>query len=294
MDQKESASIKGKVCVTGAAGFFGSWLVKRLLESGYNVEGTVRDPGDYKKIGHLWELEGAKERLHLVRAELMDEGSFDDAIIGCEGVFHAAFPVLYPKSDPKAEVLDPAVEGTLNVLRSCKKSPLLKKVVLTSSTSAVARSSSDPKQPLDENSWSNAQECEKLKAWYPLGKLLAEQAAWRFAKENGDNEKFARRGRMGYVHIDDVASCHILVYENDNTEGRYLCTSTVLEVPELASILAKRYPWLPIPTSFPSYVQGPRFEYDTSKVQKLGIKFKGIEEMFDDAIQSLKEQGHLP
>ncbi|XP_020275409.1 tetraketide alpha-pyrone reductase 1-like isoform X3 [Asparagus officinalis] len=282
--------------------------------------------GDYKKIGHLWELEGAKERLHLVRAELMDEGSFDDAIIGCEGVFHAAFPVLYPKSDPKAEVLDPAVEGTLNVLRSCKKSPLLKKVVLTSSTSAVARSSSDPKQPLDENSWSNAQECEKLKAWYPLGKLLAEQAAWRFAKENGinlvsvipsfiigpslcnlhvtasdilsllkgDNEKFARRGRMGYVHIDDVASCHILVYENDNTEGRYLCTSTVLEVPELASILAKRYPWLPIPTSFPSYVQGPRFEYDTSKVQKLGIKFKGIEEMFDDAIQSLKEQGHLP
>lgn len=58
--------------------------------------------GDYKKIGHLWELEGAKERLHLVRAELMEDGSFDSAIMGCEGVFHTAFPVLYPKSDPKA------------------------------------------------------------------------------------------------------------------------------------------------------------------------------------------------
>ena len=45
MDQKKSAGIKGKVCVTGAAGFFASWLVKRLLEAGYHVEGTVRDPG---------------------------------------------------------------------------------------------------------------------------------------------------------------------------------------------------------------------------------------------------------
>lgn len=64
--------------------------------------------GNDKKLGHLWRLEGAKERLRLVRADLMVEGSFDDAIMGCDGVFHSASPVLdRPASDPKANFLLP-------------------------------------------------------------------------------------------------------------------------------------------------------------------------------------------
>lgn len=60
-------------------------------------------PGNEKKLGHLWRLEGAKERLQLMKADLMEEGSFDDAIMGCDGVFHTASPVLgRPTSDPKA------------------------------------------------------------------------------------------------------------------------------------------------------------------------------------------------
>lgn len=143
---EEVSGSKGRVCVTGASGYVASWLVKRLLQSGYHVIGTVRDPGsitpfllhhhqlmslfifrqnsvliwtrfthlfrlqdgtnnnrfagDHKKLAHLWELEGAKDRLQLVKANLMDEGSFDDAIMGCEGVFHTASPVvvaMYPK-----------------------------------------------------------------------------------------------------------------------------------------------------------------------------------------------------
>lgn len=58
--------------------------------------------GDYKKTSHLWELEGAKERLQLVKADLMEEGSFDEAVMGCKGVFHIASPVLKGHSDPKA------------------------------------------------------------------------------------------------------------------------------------------------------------------------------------------------
>lgn len=58
--------------------------------------------GNEKKLAHLWRLEGAKERLRLVKADLMAEGSFDDAIFGCHGVFHTASPVLKPSSDPKA------------------------------------------------------------------------------------------------------------------------------------------------------------------------------------------------
>lgn len=110
--------VKGKVCVTGASGFLASWLVKRLLLCGYHVIGTVRDPANEKKVAHLWRLEGANERLKLVRADLLEEGSFDDAIMGCQGVFHTASPVRKSSFHPKEEIVELAVKGTVNVLIS--------------------------------------------------------------------------------------------------------------------------------------------------------------------------------
>uniref|UniRef100_A0A2N9J7I1 NAD-dependent epimerase/dehydratase domain-containing protein n=1 Tax=Fagus sylvatica TaxID=28930 RepID=A0A2N9J7I1_FAGSY len=324
MDDK--MEFKGKICVTGASGFLASWIIKRLLLSGYHVIGTVRDPGNEKKLAHLLSLEGARERLQLVKADLMEEGSFDHAIMECHGVFHTASPVLKPSSDPKAEILEPAIEGTLNVLRSCKKNPSLRRVVLTSSSSTVrARDDFEPNIPLDETSWSSAELCEKLQIWYALSKTLAERAAWEFCNKNGidlvtilpsfvigpslpqdlcstasdvlgllkgEKEKFQWHGRMGYVHIDDVALCHILVYENQTAHGRYLCSSTVLDNDELASLLATRYPSLPIPKWFEP-TNRPFYEFNTSKLKSFGFKFKCIQEMFDDCIASLVEQGHL-
>uniref|UniRef100_A0A0D9XF67 NAD-dependent epimerase/dehydratase domain-containing protein n=1 Tax=Leersia perrieri TaxID=77586 RepID=A0A0D9XF67_9ORYZ len=262
-------SAKGKVCVTGASGFIASWLIKRLLESGYHVVGTVRNPGDREKVSHLWRLPGAKERLQLVRADLMEE------------------------------MLIPAINGTLNVLRSCKKNPFLKRVVLTSSSSTL---------------------------WYALAKISAEKAAWEFAKENsidvvtvlpsfvigpslshelsvtasdilgllqGDTERFSSYGRMGYVHIDDVASCHILVYETPQATGRYLCNSVVLDNNELVALLAKQYPIFPIPRRLRNPYGKQSYQLNTSRIQQLGLKFKGVEEMFGDCVESLKDQGHL-
>ncbi|KAL3514932.1 hypothetical protein ACH5RR_021834 [Cinchona calisaya] len=325
----ENAEVKGKVCVTGASGFLASWLIKRLLLSGYQVTGTVRDPENAKKVAHLWRLEGAKERLTVVKGELLVEGSFDEAVMGCEGVFHTASPVLgRPASDPKAEILKPAVEGTLNVLRSCKKNPYLKRVVLTSSSSTMrAREDYDPNIPLDESSWSSETLCERLKLWYVLSKTLAEKAAWKFCQENkidlvtllpsfvigpslspelcstaadvlgllkGETQKFEWHGRMGYVHIDDVALCHILAYERREAKGRYLCSSTVVDNDELASILSARYPHLPIPKRFNRLDGRPSYDLNTSKLQALGFKkFRSITEMFHDCIASLVEQGHL-
>lgn len=94
----------------------------------------------------------------------MEEGSFDDAVMGCEGVFHVASPVYFgPMSDPKTELIRIAVKGTLNVLQSCKRNPMLKKVVLSSSVSAVARPAVLPRGALDETSWSSAELCEEDK-----------------------------------------------------------------------------------------------------------------------------------
>ncbi|KAE8796920.1 Dihydroflavonol-4-reductase [Hordeum vulgare] len=125
------------VCVTGASGYIASWLVKLLLHRGYTVRATVRDTADPKKTLHLQALEGAKERLHLFKASLLEEGTFDAAIAGCDCVFHTASPFYHNVKDPKAELLDPAVNGTLNVLRSCKKASI-KRVIVTSSMAAVA------------------------------------------------------------------------------------------------------------------------------------------------------------
>ncbi|QHO07951.1 Tetraketide alpha-pyrone reductase [Arachis hypogaea] len=317
---------KERVCVTGASGFLASWLIKRLLLCGYHVIGTVRDLRKRKKYEHLWSLEGARERLHLVQADLMEEGSFDNAIFGCKGVFHIASPVLKPSSNVKAEMLEPALQGTLNVLRSCKKNPTLRRVVLTSSSSTLrVRDDLDPKVPLDESSWSSLELCKKLQAWYVMSKTMAERAAWDYCRENGidlvtilpsfvigpslppdlcstasdvlgllkgETERFQWHGRMGYVHIDDVALCHILVYENEDSHGRYLCSSVVMDNDDLVALLATRYPTLPIPKWFQK-LDRPHYDLNTSRLRSLGFKFKSIEEMFDDCIASFVQQGHL-
>lgn len=125
------------VRVTGASGYIATWLTKLLLERGYTVRATVRNLNDEKKTEHLLALDGAKERLHLFEADLLKEGSFDSAIDGCEGVFHTASPCHVDCKDPQAELIDPAVKGTINVLNSCAKSSTLKRVVLTSSAAAM-------------------------------------------------------------------------------------------------------------------------------------------------------------
>ncbi|GMN26251.1 hypothetical protein TIFTF001_001238 [Ficus carica] len=84
-----------------------------------------------------WKKVLSKDRLQLFKANLLEEGSFDSAVDGCEGVFHTASPVYSHANDPEAELLEPALKGTLNVLKSCAKSPSVRLVVLTSSAAAV-------------------------------------------------------------------------------------------------------------------------------------------------------------
>lgn len=114
-------------CVTGGTGFIAAYLVKSLLERGHTVRTTVRDPGknlasvalnklvctsstillivavvstgDDAKVGFLMEFSGAKERLKLYKANLLCEGSFDEAVNGVDGVFHTASPVVVPYND---------------------------------------------------------------------------------------------------------------------------------------------------------------------------------------------------
>ncbi|MBA0767627.1 hypothetical protein Gotri_016491 [Gossypium trilobum] len=132
------SSGEGKtVCVTGASGYIASCLVKQLLLRGYTVKASVRDPGQLK----------------LFKANLLEEGSYDSAVEGCEGVFHTASPFNHDVKDPEAELLDPAVKGTLNVLNSCTNSSSIKPVVLTSIIAAVTYNGKRRTPDVVDESW---------------------------------------------------------------------------------------------------------------------------------------------
>ena len=100
-------------------------------------------------------------------------------------------------------------------------------------------------------------------------------------------------GRMGYVHLDDVARAHILVYEDPSAEGRYICSAEEIVPQELAQRLAPRYPDLPIPRRFVNVPPMPYYTLNSSKLVQLGLKFQPLEAMFDDCIASFREKGLL-
>lgn len=315
------------VCVTGATGYIASWLVKLLLNRGYTVRATVRDPSDPKKVGHLHALDGAKERLNLFPANLLEEGSFDAAVEGCEGVFHTASPFYHDVKDPQAELLDPAVKGTLNVLNACAKVPSLKRVVLTSSMAAVSYNSKPrtPEVVVDESWFSDPNLCRETKMWYVLSKTLAEEAAWNFVKEKGIdlvtinpamvigpllqptlNTSAAAIARLfngsetynnmtfGWVHVKDVAMAHILAFEVPSAKGRYCLVESVAHYSDIVKILKELYPNATLPEKCADdkpFV--PLYQVSKEKTQSLGIDYIPLKTSLKETVESLKEKGFI-
>jgi len=167
-----------KVLVTGVSGFIAGALAKILVNKGYEVKGTVRSLGDKEKVSHLQEqLPGVQ----LLEADLLTEGSFDEAVQGCEWVFHTASPFFHNPKDPLKDLVEPALKGTLNVLNSVEKAGSTKRVVLTSSIAAVASFSVPPDHVYSEKDWNFDSVMEKEP--YRYSKKVAEEAAWEFSKE---------------------------------------------------------------------------------------------------------------
>nr|GLL24939.1 cinnamoyl-CoA reductase 1-like [Ipomoea trifida] len=322
---------EGKVvCVTGASGFIASWLVKHLLHRGYTVHATVRSLKDPNKVAHLLALDGAKERMHLFEADLLDENSFDTAINGCEGVFHTASPVSFSPSATKVELVDPAVKGTLNVLGSCVRTPSVKRVVVTSSTAAVMYKSNpiSPTDVIDETWFSDKEFAEETKQWYVLSKVLAEEAAWKYAGENSidmvslhpslvigpllqpiinfSSEVILKLIKEGkdfmtsspllncYVDVRDVANAHIEAFEMPSASGRYCLVGEPMHSSQLLKIVGQVYPSLAIPEKYKGDLPvAPTFKVSQEKAKSLGINFTSFAVSLKDTIESLKEKNFL-
>ncbi|KAK3035123.1 hypothetical protein RJ639_032625 [Escallonia herrerae] len=176
-----------RACVVGGTGFVASLLVKLLLEKGYAVNTTARDPDNQKKISHLLALESVGN-LKIFRADLTDEASFDAPVAGCDLVFHVATPVNFASEDPENDMIKPAIQGVVNVLKACAKAGTVKRVVLTSSAAAVSINQlNGTGLVVDEGHWSDVEFLSTAKppTWgYPVSKTLAEKAAWKVAEEN--------------------------------------------------------------------------------------------------------------
>ncbi|KAL8463254.1 hypothetical protein ACS0TY_034045 [Phlomoides rotata] len=316
-------------CVTGGTGFIAAYLINSLLEKGHTIRTTVRDPENVEKVGYLRELNGAKERLKIMRADLLDEGSFDAAVDGVDGVFHTASPVLVGYDDNvKEKLIDPCIKGTLNVLKSCKKTSSVKRVVLTSSCSSIRyRYDVGKVSPLNESHWSDLEYCKTYNLWYAYAKTKAEEEAWKFAEENGINLVVVNpsfvvgpllapqptstlllilaivkglRGeypntRVGFVHIDDVVNAHCLAMEESEASGRLICSNSVAYWSEIIQMLRAKYPSYPYENKCSSQKGDDNpHSMDSSKIIKLGLPpMKTFDQMFDDCITSFQERGFL-
>lgn len=267
------------VCVTGANGFIGSWLVRTLLQNPRyaSIHASIFPNSD---ASHLFALHpDAKSRIKLFEVDLLNAAAVSRAIDGCSGVFHVASPcTLDDPVDPQKELVLPAVQGTLNVLEAAKRFNV-KRVVLTSSISALVPNPNwPPNRVFDESSWTDLDYCESRGKWYPVSKTLAEKATWDYAEKNGidvvaihpstclgpllqnslnassavlqqllEGSKDTQEYHwLGAVHVKDVAKSQVLLFETPTASGRYLCTNGIYQFSDFANRVSKLYPDFPV------------------------------------------------
>nr|AHW45706.1 mutant dihydroflavonol 4-reductase [Allium cepa] len=328
---KEIGAAGGAVVVTGAGGYVGSWLVMKLLHYGYTVRATLRDSSDEANTKPLLELPGADTRLSLWEADLLQDGSFDHVISGSIAVFHVATPMDFDSIDPENEVIKPAVNGMLSIMKSCKKAGTVKRVIFTSSAGTV-NVEEHQKPEYDENSWSDIDFCRRVKmtGWmYFVSKSLAEKAAWEFAKAygidlvtiiptlvvgafittamppsmitalsliTGNEAHYSIIKQAQLVHLDDLCEAHILLLNHPKAEGRYICSSHDVTIYDMAKMFRQNYPQYYIPQQFEGIDKGIQpVRFSSKKLVDLGFRYKySMESMFDEAIKTCVERKFIP
>ena len=263
-----------QVLVTGASGFIATHIIQQLLTGGQvKVRGTVRSLKNEAKVKPLQDLvPDATYPLELVEADLLNEESWKEAVKGCTHVYHVASP--FPPSVPtdENEVIRPAVEGTLNVLKACSESGMIKRVVLTSSIAAIG---SGVTRDYNESDWAN-----DASSPYQKSKMLAERAAWDFVNKLEDDKKFELavvnpglvigpvlslassdstsqatvkkilenslpalvNVNFALVDVRDVALAHIAAMEKQEAAGnRHIIVSNNMWMKEIAEVVSREF-----------------------------------------------------
>ena len=179
------------VLVTGGSGFVGSHSILQLLANGHQVRTTVRSlkrEADVRAMLKQGGYEGSARRLTFFAADLEHDAGWLQAVAGCDYVLHVASP--FPQAVPKNEdeLIRPARDGALRVLRAARDARV-KRVVLTSSFAAVGYGHKQQSKPFDETDWTDLGDPKLLP--YTKSKTVAERAAWDFIAKEGDGLELA-------------------------------------------------------------------------------------------------------
>lgn len=187
----------GPVAVTGASGHIGSHVVSALVKRGYHVRACVTDQNNPDKTAHLIALNSGvyPGRVELRTANLLEEGSYDEVFAGCSAVLHVGTPMGYGNVNNPRQVYDGALNGTKNILGSVRKAGSVKRVVYTSSFSAIVHPA-PPGYVFTEKDWASDNRSRDPN-WadgsidtngdvaYSMAKVATEQMAYRIAADDG-------------------------------------------------------------------------------------------------------------
>jgi dihydroflavonol-4-reductase len=266
------------ILVTGASGFVGKWCVIKLLEKGYRVRGTVRSDKKAALVRRtVAEVVGddAASRLELVKADILADAGWPEAMAGVNAVMHVATIIRGDEPKDSSVVIRPAVEGTERVLRMAHDAGI-KRVILTSSIATVGygHGQTTGRRVYDETYFTKLESMRWTWA-YCVGKTKAERAAWDYARANGmelttihpgpiigpalDEDASISVGMVsglldnstpalpsnGFSIIDvrDVADMHVAALEHPESIGqRYLATAEYMPFPKVAEVVQELYP----------------------------------------------------
>lgn len=275
------------VLVTGATGYVAGRLVERLLQEGLTVHAAVRDPDNTEKLQYLNALaEEHPGSIRYFKSDLLATGSYAEAMAGCELVFHTASPFTMSVKDPRRDLVDPAVQGTRNVLETASQTASVKRVVVTSSCAAIYGDNADvqkaPGGVLTEALWNTSSSLTHNP--YAFSKVEAEKEAWRLAdaqsqwdlvtinpslvvgpgiNPNATSESFnlvrqlgdgtlksgAPRWGLGVVDVRDVAEAHYQAGFRPEANGRYIVSGHNSDMFEMAQVLRPKFgDRYPLPT----------------------------------------------
>jgi dihydroflavonol-4-reductase len=194
------------VLVTGGSGYLAAWCIIGLLERGYRVRTTVRNPARERDVHAAVESQtGPGQHLTVHAADLTSDEHWAHAIEGCDYVLHVASP--FPSKQPKDpdELIVPAREGTLRVLREALDAGV-KRIVVTSSIAAVRLADGAEQRELTEEDWTDPDSPGLTP--YVRSKTIAEQAAWDLVKQRGEQDRLAvvnPGAIIGPVLNDDIS-----------------------------------------------------------------------------------------